>query len=246
MGPRPVKSASTSRLPFTPEEVRDLRAELATPSGAGTAARFGGDEFAIAFKGPLSDAKTRQLARKLIDNIGSVMTLGRHRHYPSLSAGIAYSTIESDIEGIFLGANAAMHKAKGMDGRRLAVFDAGMKDEIHSRMRMEGELSHALARGELLVHYQPEVLMLSGEVVGAEALVRWRHPERGLLAAGQFIEEAEEIGLITEIGELVLAEACAEAASWPGDSELPFSESTWPQSRSATNMKRYLSGWRTC
>ena len=185
------------------------------------AARFGGDEFAIAFKGPLSDAETRQLVRELIDNIGSAMTLGRHRHYPSLSAGIAYSTIESDIEGTFLDANAAMHKAKGAGGRRLAVFDAGMKNEIHSRMRMEGELRHALARGEFLVHYQPEVSMLSGEIVGAEALVRWRHPERGLLAAGQFIEEAEELGLITEIGELVLAEACAEAASWPGGLEAP-------------------------
>jgi len=159
-------------------------------------ARLGGDEFAIAFKGPISDAETRQLVDELIENVGSAMVLGRHRHYPSLSAGIAYSTTASDIEGVFLEADAAMYKAKGA-----------------------GELRHALARGELCVHYQPEVSMLSGEI--AEALVRWRHPERGLLAAGQFIEEAEEIGLIVEIGELVLAEACEEAASWPGGLEAP-------------------------
>ncbi|MBT5140703.1 MAG: EAL domain-containing protein [Acidimicrobiaceae bacterium] len=184
-------------------------------------ARLGGDEFAIAFKGPISDAETRKLVHELIESVGSVMVLGRHRHYPSLSAGIAYSTIDSDIEGVFLEADAAMYKAKGAGGRRLAVFDKGMKEEIHFRMRMEGELRHALARGEFCVHYQPEVSMPSGEIVGAEALVRWRHPERGLLAAGQFIEEAEEIGLIAEIGELVLAEACEEAASWPGGLQAP-------------------------
>jgi len=181
--------------------------------------RLGGDEFAIVFQGPIDEDEAQELVQTLIENVGSAVELGSHRLYPSLSAGIAFWKSVDEADLAFIHADTAMYKAKDAGGRRLALFDRNLQAEIEARQRLESELRRAIDHHELEVHYQPEVSLLTGRIIGAEALIRWQHPERGLLAAAMFMEEAEEMGLATDIGSFVLKQACTEAACWPGGSE---------------------------
>ncbi len=203
--------------------LREVAARLSEHIRPGDAVgRLGGDEFAIAFQGPLDEGEAQRLVQILIEKVGSAVELGPHRVYPSLSAGIAFWGSADEADLAFIHADTAMYKAKDAGGRRLAVFDSSLQAEIDSRQRLESELRRAIDHGELEVHYQPEVSLLTGKIIGAEALIRWQHPERGLLTATLFMEEAEEMGLATDVGSFVLAEACAEAAGWPGGPEAPL------------------------
>jgi EAL domain-containing protein (putative c-di-GMP-specific phosphodiesterase class I) len=131
------------------------------------------------------------------------------------SVGIALASEPgATSDGLLRDADAAMYMAKDRGRGRVEIFDDAMRARIIERMDVEHGLRRALARGELRLFYQPEISMYDDRIVGVEALLRWQHPERGLLAPGEFVGIAEETGTIVEIGEWVLMEACTQVAEW--------------------------------
>ena len=184
-------------------------------------ARLGGDEFAVVLPGPVSVAEAAFVADRLLGLIGEPIVLGSQEVYPTVSIGIAVTDDHLAVADLLRRADTAMYRAKSMGRARHEVFDENLRDEVMARMATEAGLRGALRSGELTVHYQPEVSLITGEVLAVEALVRWNHPTEGLLSASRFIDIAEETGLVVDIGELVLAEACREAATWPGGAMAP-------------------------
>lgn len=176
--------------------------------------RLGGDEFAVLLYGPGNETDARSIADRFLRVLREPVALGGQVVFPSASIGIAICDGSATVEEVVRRADTAMYRAKSEGRNRHATFDDAMREQVTQRLAIETGLRHALRRQELEVHYQPEVVLPDGRIVGAEALIRWRHPEQGLLEAGRFIEVAEETGIITEIGEFVLFEACREAASW--------------------------------
>lgn len=183
-----------------------------------TIARLGGDEFAIiqtAAKQP--DAAT-ELASRIVSAIAYPFDLERHQGVTiGTSVGIALPRIEDDAVSILEHADLALYfaKANGRGGYR--IFDPSMARDMLSRRAMERELRQAFEKDELELHYQPIVNLESGRIVSFEALLRWNHPERGILPAGEFVNLAEETGLIVPLGKWVIEQACAAAAKWPLD-----------------------------
>lgn len=177
-------------------------------------ARLGGDEFAILLRGPDSGSDAGFVAQRLLGLLSEPVNLGGQTVFPSASIGIAIGAPTMTVEEIVRQADTAMYRAKAEGRNRHATFDEVMRDQVAERLEVESGLRHALRRQEFEVHYQPEVSLIDGSVLGAEALIRWRHPQHGLLAAAAFVGVAEETGIITEIGEYVLFEACREAAGW--------------------------------
>lgn len=180
-------------------------------------ARLGGDEFAIVLPGPVVAAEAEFVAERLMRLIGEPITLGRQKIYPTASIGIAVADDRTAVDDLIRRADTAMYRAKAEGRARAESYDEELQDAVHARMATEAGLRGALRSDELLVYYQPEVSLVDGTVLGAEALIRWDHPEKGILPAGAFIEVAEETGLVVEMGEFVLAEACREAVRWGGD-----------------------------
>lgn len=184
-------------------------------------ARLGGDEFAVVLPGPVSVADAEFVAERLMRLIGEPVTLGRQKIYPTASIGIAVADDQTAVDDLIRRADTAMYRAKAQGRARSEAFDEELREAVHARMETEAGLRGALRGDELTVHYQPEVSLHDGRLLGAEALIRWNHPTKGLLPAGAFIEIAEETGLVVEMGELVLRAACHEAASWPGGADAP-------------------------
>jgi diguanylate cyclase (GGDEF)-like protein/PAS domain S-box-containing protein len=191
-----------------------LRGRLRTTD---TLARLGGDEFAVVLPGcTLQDAE--HVAVELRDAVRArpgVRIAGRERRL-AVSVGIARFGAGSDAgpTELLVEADLAMYRAKAQGGDCIEVFDENMRAELAARLRIEAELREALERDELEVFYQPIASIVDGSVIGCESLVRWRHPERGLVSPAEFIPIAEERGLISEIGELVLERACRQAREW--------------------------------
>ena len=135
--------------------------------------------------------------------------------FASPSIGVAVSSTEHRSgDEVVRDADLAMYRAKGAGGGRYAVFDAAMHEAAVERLRLETELRRAVERQEFRLWYQPIVALADRQVAGFEALVRWQHPERGLLAPGAFLPVAEELGLIASIDEWVLGEACRQGQQW--------------------------------
>jgi diguanylate cyclase (GGDEF)-like protein/PAS domain S-box-containing protein len=183
-----------------------------------TVARLGGDEFAIiqtAIEEPLEAAF---LAQQIQEVIRAPCDFNGRRMVVDVSIGIALSPNDgTDADELLKKADLALYGAKA-DGRSTYRF---FEPEMDARMRawhtLENDLRSAIANGELVLHYQPVVELKRNEISGVEALLRWQHPERGMIPPDQFIPVAEETGLITQIGEWVLRTACADAARWPSD-----------------------------
>ena len=180
-------------------------------------ARLGGDEFAILQKFASPDHETvAALARRLIATLttpyhfdGRVATIGA-------SIGIVLCPEQgTDRSELMRKADLALYAVKAEGRNDFRIYDAEMMTAIENQKLLEAELSHALERGEFELHYQPIFDTRAQTVVGAEALVRWNHPERGLLSPDQFIPLAEETGLIAQLGEWVLKQGCRDAAAWP-------------------------------
>jgi diguanylate cyclase (GGDEF)-like protein len=180
-----------------------------------TAARFGGDEFVVLCEGVAGEDDAIRVAARLAEALDEPFGIADDEVYVRTSVGIALATSpEARPEALLRDADAAMYRAKERGGGAYEVFDLEMRDRALRRMSVEHALHRAIERDELRVHYQPLVAMSTGDVVGVEALVRWEHPERGLLGPIEFIPTAEETGLIHELGAWVLQAACAQSAAW--------------------------------
>ena len=190
-----------------------LRAVLREADGV---ARLGGDEFALLIAPPPEMQALTQLGRRLVDVLGRPYLVHGELVNISVSVGIAIAPEDGPDSGQLLAhADLALHHAK-QSGRGTCCFYTPEMDTRASAQRLlEIDLRKALALREFELHYQPQVELKDDRLVGFEALVRWRHPERGLVPPGDFIPLAEDIGLIVAIGDWVLREACVEAMRWP-------------------------------
>jgi diguanylate cyclase (GGDEF)-like protein len=177
-----------------------------------TVARLGGDEFVALLEDLAGAGGAARVAERIMEELQVPFSVGGHRLHTSASIGIALNGASG--EDLLRAADTAMYRAKEMGKGRYVMFEKAMHDRALKRLRLENDLRAALDRGELAVRYQPKVELRTGKVVGVEALLRWQHAERGLLAPPDFMPLAEQTGLIVPIGRWVLSETCRQARAW--------------------------------
>ena len=187
-----------------------------------TAARLGGDEFAILLENAADQQEACRVAERALALFDDNYLLDSAELAASVSIGVAVSDgSHTSAEELLRDADVAMYSAKAHGKDRLEVFERAMQAAVYERVEMANQLRQAVEAGEFVVHYQPIVDIATERIVGTEALVRWDRPREGLLHPGWFIQVAEETGLILQIGDFVLAEACRQLRSW--DEKLPGS-----------------------
>lgn len=194
-----------------------------------TVARLGGDEFTVLLPAVSRMEEACEAAKRILQRLRWPWVLAGHEFHITASLGIAiYPQDGEDAETILRNADTAMYRAKDQGRDNFQIFTTAMNAHVQERVQLESELRQALKRGEFEVYYQPEVNTETGQIVAMEALVRWHHPERGLLLPEEFIPLAEETGLILALGEWVLRTACAQNRA--------FQEASLPHVRVAVNL----------
>ncbi|AIS17064.1 diguanylate cyclase [Pseudomonas rhizosphaerae] len=179
-------------------------------------ARVGGDEFVMVVAGPIGHEEIEALCRRLIELIEQVIEVDDQDIHVSASIGIAVSPGDAaHAPELLRYSDIALYEAKASGRGTWRFYDGDMNARIVERRRLESDLRYAIKHGELRLHYQPRFRISDGQMVGAEALVRWQHPQRGLLAPDAFIPIAEDTGLITALGDWVMNAACRQASQWP-------------------------------
>jgi predicted signal transduction protein with EAL and GGDEF domain len=179
-----------------------------------TVARLGGDEFAVLLEDVDADGDVRAAAERITGAMAPPLLLDGREVRVGTSVGIARGAAGAGADELLRNADVALYRAKAAGKGTHALFSPEMHEAIMERLELETELRHALDRREFAVAYQPIVELRSGEVTGAEALVRWHHPRLGLVNPGAFVRLAEETGMIVPLGRWILAEACRQAVRW--------------------------------
>lgn len=183
-----------------------------------TVARLGGDEYAILLTGNCTRLEAAMISRRILSEMRQPMIVDDRELHVGVSIGIAMMPEDSSqSDEVFRCSDMAMYTAKQEGRGNFRFFDAEMDEKIQARSTLEADLAHAIKSDALEVHYQPLVALATGTVTCMEALVRWRHPQRGLISPGEFIPIAEETGMISDLGDYVLRRACTDAVAWPAD-----------------------------
>ncbi|TFV42636.1 GGDEF and EAL domain-containing protein [Bradyrhizobium frederickii] len=195
--------------------MRAVADRLAAEADDAFVARIGGDEFMILMPDHVSREDVQALAERLIETIGKELEVDDYLLHVGLSVGIAFYPDDGvNAATLLANADSALYRAKREGRGRVRFFESEMDKELRDRRLLQHDLRQALEQNQFVVYFQPQA-RIDGEVIGFEALLRWNHPTRGFVPPDRFVPLAEENGLIVEIGEWVLREACREAASWP-------------------------------
>jgi diguanylate cyclase (GGDEF)-like protein len=183
--------------------------------GGDIVARLGGDEFAILLERIADVRDAAMVAERVQTALQTPLSIGGYEHATSASIGVALSTGANERpEYVLRSADIAMYRAKNSGRGRYEMFDRAMHAEALTRLQIETDLRHAFDRNEFFLQYQPIVSLRDGRIIGAEALVRWRHFERGVVSPATFVPVAEDTGLVVPLGRWVLREACQQARAW--------------------------------
>ena len=183
-----------------------------------TVARLGGDEFAVLINAVEAPSDATRISERIHDELSRPFDLEGHEVFTTASIGIAMGTTDYDRpEDLLRDADTAMYRAKSLGKNRHSIFDQQMHERAVELLQLETDLRRGVDRDEFCLHYQPIISLARGEIEGFEALVRWQHPERGLVYPNDFIPVAEETGLIVPLGWRVLEKACQKMASWHRD-----------------------------
>ncbi len=178
-------------------------------------ARLSGEAFAILLEGMASAESVEAVAKQIVSELSAAVPHGDHEVVPTPCIGIAVAPNDGETaEALLTAAEIARTQAQQRGGAGYMFFSAELSARSLERLTLGSQLRHAVARGELRLHYQPKVDIRTGRINGAEALLRWQHPEHGLVQPGRFISLAEELGLIGEIGNWVIGRACHDASRW--------------------------------
>jgi diguanylate cyclase (GGDEF)-like protein len=197
------------------EFLRQAAKRLQSVAGGAFIARLGGDEFVVIATDGDQPAAAEALANRLLAAINNDFTINGQSVRAGISIGIAIFPADAGDAATLLGnADAALYRAKAEGRGTVRFFEAGMDKRLRERRVLQQDLRSAVERGELTMHYQPQA-RITGEIIGFEALVRWQHPQHGMIPPGVFIPLAEESSIIISMGEWIMREACREAASWP-------------------------------
>ncbi len=177
--------------------------------------RFGGDEFTLLLPDINHIENAFKVAQKILNQVNRPFIIEDHEYYVGVSIGISlYPQDGKDVETLLKNADTAMYRAKEMGRRNYQLFNPALDSRIQQRLKLEQDLRRSLEQENFVLYYQPQVELKERRIIGVEALLRWQHPERGLLNPSQFLPLAEETGLIIYIGEWVIRQACLQAKSW--------------------------------
>jgi diguanylate cyclase (GGDEF)-like protein len=194
---------------------QDTLARAGTDASPHRLARLGGDEFIVLLSGVRHVEEAAVVAQRLVSALAEPLVIEGTELFVGASVGVAmYPEDGRDIDTLLMNADTAMYRAKAAGRGGFQLYDATMNERALDRLHMETRLRRALERDEFVLHYQPRVDVVSGRIVGAEALIRWQHPERGLLPPADFIPLVEDVGLVVPVGDWVIGAVCRQVAAW--------------------------------